>query len=77
MMKLFDYMYEIADKISKTNDYQILNELLKDDIKGLRDVRNFSAHDYEGIDLFLIEHTIKDDLPRFKKNIKESIKKLG
>jgi len=41
-------------------------ELDRDDIKGAYDVRNFIAHDYEGIRKSIIESIIREHLPKLK-----------
>ena len=42
------------------------------DLKGSYDVRTFIAHDYEGENLSVIEHIIRDRLPDMK-NIVDQI----
>ena len=37
-----------------------------DDLKGIYDVRNYIAHDYEGVNLAIIEWIIRHILPKFK-----------
>ena len=41
----------------------------EDDLKGAVDIRNFIAHDYEGINLPIIEFIIRERLPLMKKII--------
>jgi len=41
----------------------------KDDIKGAYAVRNFIAHDYEGVDLAFIESILRDKLFELKDNL--------
>ena len=50
--------------VSKKIDYIL--DICKDDIKGAIDTRNFIAHDYEGINLPIIEFIIRDRLPILK-----------
>lgn len=38
------------------------------------DMRNFLIHEYFGVDLEIVWKTIKDDLPKFKKQIDKIIK---
>jgi len=35
----------------------------KQDIKGSYDLRNFIAHDYEGVDYFIVEDVVDKRLP--------------
>lgn len=42
------------------------DELDNDDVKGAYDVRNFIAHDYEGVRKSIIESIIREHLPKLK-----------
>ncbi len=57
---------EQFNKLKQTHADDILNEFDKDDLKGLYDVRTYIAHDYEGINLAIIEWIIRYGLPKFK-----------
>ena len=61
--------------MSNKSDIQKLESRYKTldlkDIKGAYDIRNFIAHDYEGINLSIIENVIRDYLPKIKKVIQE------
>ena len=56
----------IAEQFSKVKDKQYLELFDKDDIKGAIDTRNFIAHDYEGINMAIIEFIIRSRLPLLK-----------
>ena len=58
---------EQFDKLSKAGEFDILNEFDKRDLKGTYDVRNYIVHDYEGINLSIIENIIRYKLPEMKK----------
>ena len=60
------HLTSIAEQFSKIKDKNILDKFDKDDIKGAIDTRNFIAHDYEGINLPIIEFIIRDRLPVLK-----------
>lgn len=60
----------IAEQISKLKDKEILDE---SDIKGSISLRNFIAHDYEGVNLSIIEQVIREQLPKLKNSIKKII----
>ena len=47
-----------------------------DDIKGSYDVRNFIAHDYEGIHKSIIEDIIRYSIPKLKTSIKFTIEDI-
>jgi uncharacterized protein with HEPN domain len=55
-------------KLQKNNSIFLIN-FEKDDLKGSLDIRNFIAHDYEGVNLAIIEMIIKERLPEIKKVI--------
>ncbi len=57
---------EQFNKLSENAEFEILSKFDKNDLKGSYDVRNYIAHDYEGINLSVIEHIIRDKLPKMK-----------
>lgn len=64
---------EQFDKLLHNGELEILSFFEKDDIKGSYELRNFIAHDYEGVDLFIVEGVIEKRLPI----IKDSINKIN
>lgn len=73
IMKHFDVIYQQFDKLEKDQEYEILSKFNKDDLKGLRRVRNWSSHDYDNIQNEIIENTIHTDLPKLKENLQKVI----
>jgi len=65
LMQIGESLKKIDDDILKK--YELLNEK-----KGAYSVRNFIAHDYDGVDLGLIDAIIRENLP----SLKEKIQKL-
>lgn len=65
---------EQFDKLLHNGELEILAYFEKQDIKGSYELRNFIAHNYEGIDLYIVEEVIKQRLPIIKQSI-EKIKK--
>jgi uncharacterized protein with HEPN domain len=64
-------LLQIGETLNKLDSQTIENlEIQKSDIKGAYSVRNFIAHDYEGVDLGLIEHIIRSLLPDLKNKLK-------
>lgn len=63
---------EQLQKIQDNLNIEILTLFSKEDIKGFRGIRNAIAHDYEGVNLPIIEEIIRSYLP----NIKEKIDKF-
>ncbi len=57
---------EQFNKLSESTEFEILGQFDKNDLKGSYDVRNYIAHDYEGINLSVIEYIIRDKLPKMK-----------
>ncbi len=60
------HLTSIAEQFVKIKDINLLNKFDESDIKGAIDTRNFIAHDYEGINLPIIEFIIRDKLPNIK-----------
>ncbi len=57
---------EQFDKLKKQNS-NILNHFEIEDIKGIIGVRNYIAHDYDGVNLATIETDLRENMPRIKK----------
>jgi uncharacterized protein with HEPN domain len=57
---------EQFDKLSKDAEFEILSKFDKADLKGSYDIRNYIVHDYEGINLYVIEKVIREKLPKIK-----------
>ncbi len=66
---------EQFDKLLHNGELEILGYFEKQDIKGSYELRNFIAHNYEGVDLYIVEEVIKQRLPIIKRSI-EKIKNL-
>ena len=66
----------ISEQFSKLykNNSDILNSFDEIDIKGIVNIRNFIAHDYDGVNLFIIEESLRLDLPKIHKIIKDILK---
>ncbi len=63
LMQIGESLKKIDDDILKK--YDLLNEK-----KGAYSVRNFIAHDYDGVDLGLIEVILRENLPQLKEKLK-------
>ncbi|MEA3554550.1 MAG: hypothetical protein U9R39_09190 [Campylobacterota bacterium] len=57
---------EQFNKLKQSHSTDILKNFDKEDLKGLYDVRTYIAHDYEGINLAIIEWIIRFGLSKFK-----------
>ncbi len=62
-------MAEQFDKLLHNGELEILAYFEKEDIKGSYELRNFIAHNYEGVDLYIVEEVIKQRLPIIKQSI--------
>ncbi len=63
-------IYLILEKI------EYIDKIVEDSgsiIKALDDVRTYIAHDYEGVNLAIIEWIIRNGLPKFKEQCLELI----
>ena len=65
-------LLQIGEKLNKLSKSYI--ELDKEDIKGAYDVRNFIAHDYDGVRKVVIEDILRYFLPKLKVTIQDIIK---
>ena len=59
-------LLQIGETLNKLRDESFAEKL---PIKGTYDVRNFIAHDYEGINKMIIEDIIRTQLPKLKQII--------
>jgi uncharacterized protein with HEPN domain len=59
-------LMQIGETLHKIEDKEIRKKL---PIKGSYDVRNFIAHDYEGVDLGLIDNILRYLIPELKETI--------
>ncbi len=57
---------EQFEKIKKSSNLTLIDAFDTEDMKGICDVRNYIAHDYEGVNLAIIEWIIRNILPKFK-----------
>jgi len=64
---------EHFNKLSKYNS-AIISEFDEEDIKGIISVRNFIAHDYDGVNLAMIESDLRINIPKILKIIESILK---
>jgi len=57
---------EQFNKLKQSHADDILSAFDDKDIKGMYDVRTYIAHDYEGVNLAIVEWIIRNGLPKFK-----------
>ena len=62
---------EQFDKLLHSGELELLSNFEKEDIKGSYDLRNFIAHHYEGVDLYVVEDVIRERLPIIKKSVEK------
>jgi len=72
----FTSIAEQFDKLSKDGEFEILGSFDKQDLKGSYDIRTYIVHDYEGINLAVIESVIRNKLPEMKKIVQANLQKL-
>jgi len=65
---------EQFNKLKEENEFELLSQIDKDDLRGLNAVRNFIAHDYDSVDDEIIEVVLRVHIPKIKKQILEIIK---
>jgi len=59
-------LLQIGETLNRLRDEPFAQKL---PIKGTYDVRNFIAHDYEGVNKMIIEDIIRNELPKLKQII--------
>jgi uncharacterized protein with HEPN domain len=68
-------LVQIGETLNKLEDeYAVLD---KEDIKGAYSIRNFIAHDYEGINKSIVEGVLRIHLPKLKSALNEVAINLG
>ncbi len=65
---------EQFDKLLHNGELEILAFFDKQDIKGSYELRNFIAHDYEGVDFYIVEDVIAQRLPIIQDSIDKILK---
>ena len=65
---------EQFDKLLHNGELEVLAYFKKEDIKGSYELRNFIAHNYEGVDLYIVEDVIKERLPIIKNSVNNILK---
>lgn len=65
-------LLQIGETLHKLRNEDFASSL---PIKGTYDVRNFIAHDYEGVNKMLIEDIIRTHLPKLENTIKQILTK--
>ena len=66
---------EQFSKLKEQNEFEILENFTKDDLRGLSAVRNYIAHDYDSTDDNIIEEVVRFNLPIIKDIITNILKK--
>ncbi|WP_457596954.1 HepT-like ribonuclease domain-containing protein [Hydrogenimonas sp.] len=66
------HLIAIAEQFKRLQEkleYDTLSRFDKEDIRGAFAIRNFIAHDYEGVNMAMIEEVVRTYLPKIKKVI--------
>lgn len=71
MMMHFTSIAEQFNKLAIDGEFEILQEFDKRDLKGAYDMRNYIVHDYEGLNLSVLDMVIRDKLPIMKKTVEK------
>jgi len=63
----------ISEQFSKLDKKEslLLEKFNKEDIKGLISVRNYIAHDYDGVNLSIIEDDLRENMPKILETINQ------
>jgi len=68
---------EQFNKLKQSHAQEILAAFDNSDVKGMYDVRTYIAHDYEGVNLAIIEWIIRNGLPKFKVQCQQVIESFS
>lgn len=60
---------EQFNKLKEENEFELLSQIDKNDLRGLNAVRNFIAHDYDSVDDEILETVLRVHLPKIKKQL--------
>lgn len=63
------YLQKLQDDFSE----EVMQIFSKEDIRGLKTIRNIASHDYQGLNLAIIERVIREHLPIIKEKIDSNI----
>jgi uncharacterized protein with HEPN domain len=74
MMMHFTSIADQFNKLAKEGEFEILQEFDKRDLKGTYDMQNYIVHDYEGLNLSVLDMVIRDKLPVMKRTIEQILK---
>ena len=64
---------EQFNKLKEENEFELLAQIDKADLKGLNAVRNFIAHDYDSVDDEILEVVLRVHIPKIKTQIEEIV----
>ena len=66
---------EQFNKLKQSGADEILRAFDEEDIKGIYDVRTYIAHDYEGVNIAIIEWVVRKGLAKLKKASLSAVEK--
>lgn len=66
LLMLLVAIAEQFHKLKKCCYEELIHHFDENDIKGIYDIRVFIAHDYDGVNLAIIERVIREKIPQLK-----------
>jgi uncharacterized protein with HEPN domain len=72
------HIIKIAEQFSKLkneDEFEVLSEFDKHDLRGINAVRNFIAHDYDSVDDEIIDDVLRYNFPKLKKDVEKVLNK--
>ena len=60
---------EQFNRLKDENEFELLSQIDKNDLRGLHAVRNFIAHDYDSVDDEILEVVLRKHIPHLKTQI--------
>ena len=77
LLMLLTGIAEQFTKLKQKRADDILVYFEEEELKGMQDVRNFIAHDYDGVELSIIEWLLRYALPSLKRKCQAVLEEYG
>jgi len=74
ILMLLTSISEQFTRLKHLDDTALLSYFEDEDLKGMQDVHNFIAHEYDGVELAIIEWLLRNALPKLKQQCLTIIK---
>lgn len=66
---------EQFNKLRNEDEFEVLEQFDRQDLRGINAVRNFIAHDYDSVDDGIIDDVLRYNFPKLKEDVEKILKK--